>query len=86
MQSGIELQDAYDRAVWANPVTRAKELAKQAESQAQAILDKKKEEALKAKKASSTNVRNIKTNNQSSEPLGSWDDTMYEVLERLKNN
>ena len=86
LQSGIELQEAYDRAVWANPITREDKLLTIAEEKAQAILNKKKEEALKAKKATSTNVRNIKTNTQSSEPLGSWDDTMYEVLERLKNN
>ena len=86
LNSGIELQDAYDRAVWANPITRAKELAKQAEQQAQSILAKKKEEAEKAKKATSSNVRTIKTNSKSNEPMGSWEDTMRETLERLKNS
>ena len=82
LQSGLDLQAAYDRAVWANPITRAKELSKSAQQQTA----KKKEAARAAKRASSTNIRPLNTSKSSNQPTQSMDDTMNETLARIRSN
>ncbi len=77
---GFELKDAYDKAVWANPLTRQKELARVQTEQAQQLTEKRKQEAEKTRKAISGNVRSRDTGKAPTEPLGSMEDTMREVL------
>lgn len=81
IKTGMDLQAAYDKAVWANPATRAKEIAKQV----QADTERKRKEAEAAKKASSANVRASSRTRVSGDPIGSWDDTMNETLTAIKN-
>tara|TARA_R110000868_G_scaffold147763_1_gene369362 strand:+ start:3051 stop:4043 length:993 start_codon:yes stop_codon:yes gene_type:complete len=57
IQSGNDLKTAYDKAVWANPVTRAKEQARLFKESEAKLREKGSAEAAAAKKASSTNVR-----------------------------
>jgi hypothetical protein len=80
----LSLQDAYDQAVWLNPVTREKEKGKHA----QAELDKFKEnarlEALPKKKASTVNVKSRDTQRTPTEPLGTMDDTMKATLAKIR--
>ena len=85
LRTGAELPDAYEKAVWANPVTRAKEIARiQTDGEAKAK-EKKKEEAEAAKKATSANVRGRDTNRTPTEPLGTMEDTMKETLSKIKS-
>jgi hypothetical protein len=81
LKSGVSknLQEAYDKALWANPVTRSKELArveatKKTEADAAA-----KQKALKARSAMAANVRSSAKNASAAAPLGSMDDTLNEV-------
>jgi hypothetical protein len=61
IKAGKSLQEAYDTAVFANPVTRAKEIARiQTENNAK-LKEKKQLEAQKALKATSSNIRTIDT-------------------------
>jgi len=86
LQAGYDLNTAYEKAVWANPVTRAKEIAKTQQQNAQANAEKAKAEALRAKKASSTNIRQANGRGRApSQPSGSWEDTMNETLQRIKS-
>ena len=86
LQTGLDLKDAYDKAVWANPVTRAKEIAKATEAQNKQLEERKRAEAQAAKKAAGTNVKSARVNRQSEGvATGSWDDTMNEVMERIKS-
>jgi hypothetical protein len=74
------LADAYEKAIWANPVTRAKALAKQ---QAETAAKAKAEAAARAKAASAASsvVVRAKPNSASgTAPSGSMDDTMQEIL------
>jgi len=57
IQAGNDLKTAYDKAVWANPVTRAKEQARLLKESEAKLREKGSAEAAAAKKASSTNVR-----------------------------
>jgi len=81
----MTLQKAYETAVWTNPVTRAKEVEKQATA-AQA---KAKEEAEKKlagiKRATAANVQVQPKAGAATLPLGTMDDTMAATLASIKN-
>lgn len=82
---GMDLPQAYQKAVWANPVTREKLLEKETTLRLEAAKAKAKEEAQMAQKASRSNVRNRDTGKAPTEPLGSWDDTMRKVLDESRS-
>ena len=85
LNGGATLQDAYDKAVWANPITRAKELARvQTEHEAK-LKEKNGKEVAAAKKATVTNVRNRETAKApTGQKLGTMEDTMKETLAKIK--
>lgn len=72
------LQDAYDKAVWANPETRAKLLQKQEQDKAR----KQADEAAAARKAAGANVQRRGTPPAQAKP-GTMDDTIRQTLRRL---
>lgn len=81
----VTMEQAYESAVWANPVTRAKENARiktEAEALAKAEADKAAEAALKAR---STKVRGDPTERESPDLLGSMEDTMRGTLKNIKS-
>lgn len=78
INAGSTLQEAYEKAIWANPVTREKEIAR-LEQEKQEKLEKEKQEKLeKAKKAKSTNVKS----NTAKAPTGSKG-KMFDDLDEL---
>jgi hypothetical protein len=85
LKTGIDLQSAYEKAVWANPITRAKELSKSVAEQTKALSAKSQQQAKAAKKATSSNVRPLNSSKASNDPAQSWDDTMAETLAKIKN-
>lgn len=79
------LSDAYEKAVWANPVTRAKLMAKQqADAAAKAQADAAARAAA-AKRASGVVVRAKPSSASGTAPLGSMDDTMAETLAAIQS-
>jgi len=70
IKAGKDLQAAYDTAVYANPVTRTKEIARIQTENAAKLREKKLQEAEKAKKAISSNVRTIDTTRTPTEKKG----------------
>lgn len=81
----LTLEAAYERAIWGNPVTRAKEIARQdAEKQA-----KQREDAAKqvsgARRAVAANVQVQPKAGAATLPLGTMDDTMAETMASIKN-
>ncbi len=84
LKTGASLQDAYEKAVWANPVTRAKEIARvQTEHEAK-LKENARLAALPKKKAAGANVNSRETQRTPTEPLGSMDDTMRSTLADIK--
>lgn len=82
LRSGSEktIEEAYQKAIWLNPVTRQKEIARQAaETAAKAEADKAGKLAA-AKKATAANVRSKGQGGSAATPLGSMDDTLNEAL------
>lgn len=85
LKAGHDLQTAYDKALYANPVTRAKEIAKEQQKTAAERAEQQRKEAEAARKAASVNMRSAQRKGSSSEPMGSWDDTLAETLNNIKN-
>lgn len=81
---GLSLQDAYDKAVWANPVTREKQVQSRLQTEAEKAKERARLDALPKKKAAGVNVRQREMQRSPTEPLGSMEDTMRETLAKLK--
>lgn len=84
IQQGKSLQDAYDMAVWANPLTREK--LRQAAVQTE--LDKFKENArldsLPKKRAAGVNVKSGDSARTPAEPVGSLEETIRDAHRQIK--
>lgn len=85
------LKEAYDTAVWANPATRAKELARiDSEKQAQAKVAQDAAAAAaaaktaKARKATGVNVKSGQTPGTVALPKGSMDETLQAAYEAIQ--
>lgn len=79
------LQEAYEKAVWANPITRAKEQARlTAEAEAKAKAEAA-EKAKQARKAIGANVKSSAKVASGTAPLGSIDDTLSAALAAIKS-
>ena len=85
LNTGADLQSAYDKAVWANPVTRQKEIARLQEESEKQLREKARAEVAAARKASSTNVRDRDTTRGPTDPLGTMEDTMKETLHKIRD-
>lgn len=86
INAGHTLEKAYEKAVYANPVTRAKEIARlQTETEAN-LRAKAKQEAEKARNASRTNVNSRDTRRApTAQKAGGWEDTLTETLHDIKS-
>lgn len=85
IKSGASLTDAYERAVWANPVTRAKEQGRlQTEAEAK-FREKAKADAEAARKATAANMRGRDTRRPPTEAKGSMDDTLRETMSKIRD-
>lgn len=83
--SAKDLAEAYEKAVWANPTTRAKE---QARLTAEALANAQKAaqgKAQAAKKAVSANVKSSARPASGTAPAGSIDDTLNAALTDIKS-
>lgn len=86
IQAGHTLDKAYEKAVYANPVTRAKELARLKTEDEAALRAKAKQEADKARNASRSNVNSRDTTRKPTAPAGKrWEDTLDETMKEIKN-
>ena len=80
-----DLKGAYDKAIWANPITRAKEQARlTAEAEAKAKAEAA-ERAKQARKATGANVKSSAKAASGTAPLGSIDDTLNAALATIKS-
>lgn len=80
-----DLKDAYEKAIWANPITRAKEQARlTADAEAKAKAEAA-EKAKQARKATGANVKSSAKAASGTAPLGSIDDTLNAALANIKS-
>ena len=86
LSSGIaaDLQDAYDRAVYANPVTREKVLSSLSEQQKTANEAEKKARMDKTAKLTSADLEISQSPRNGTVPTGSIDDTLADTLKAIE--
>lgn len=85
IQAGHALDKAYEKAVYANPVTRAKELARLKTEDEAALRAKAKKEAETARNASRTNVNSRDTRRTPTAPTAKkWEDTLDATMAEIK--
>lgn len=79
------LEEAYDKALWANPATRAKELSRQTAEREAKQKREATERAAAAKRASSVVIRPQARRASGTAPTGSLDDTLRETLAEINS-
>jgi hypothetical protein len=79
LHSGLSLEESYDKAIWANPITRQKEIDRIEKEKADEIEKAKKEKVEKAKKAKSTNINSRDTNKTPTGPKGKMFDNLNDL-------
>lgn len=85
LKLGDSLQGAYEKAVWANPVTRAKEIARtQTETEAK-LKENARLQALPKKQAKSVNIGGREVQRAPTEPLGKMEDTLKTTLAGIRS-
>lgn len=80
----LSLEQAYERAVYANPVTREKELARLRQEAEEKTRTEAEAKAKAAEKARGTKVRGKEEERGSPDLVGSMEDTMRETLGKIK--
>lgn len=76
------LQDAYDRAIYANPTIRQLIFAEQEKTRAVSTLNATKEAAAKASKATGVQVK-TKTPATAGKSKGTWEDTVSDTIDAI---
>lgn len=89
LKTGIDLKSAYEKAIWANPVTRQKEIERINQETETARTKKAQEEAQKAKAATAANIRNRDTRRTPTETgratMRNLDDALRETQREIKS-
>ena len=88
LKTGIDLSSAYEKAVWANPVTRQKEIERINAEAESARTKKAQEEAVKAKAATAANIRNRDTQRTPTEPratMRNLDDALRDSMREIRS-
>jgi hypothetical protein len=88
LKGGATLEDAYEKAVWANPVTRQKEMSRVQTEQQAALKTKAIAEAEAKRKAASVNIRNRDSQRTPTGPratMNGLDSALRETMREIKS-
>lgn len=78
------LQEAYEQAIWTNPTTRAKEIARTTAEAATKTVTEGAAKIAQVRKATAANVTTRAKSGSAATPLGSLDDTLNDALAKIK--
>lgn len=78
------LQEAYDKAVWLNPTTRAKQIERETLARAAAARKEAEKKAAEVRRATAANVRAKPKSASAATPLGSMDESLEATLAAIK--
>ncbi len=85
LQGGSSLQEAYDLAVKKNPVTYQREIDRIKKEHEEFLKAQQAKQAKKAKETRSVNLKTRQTSEGPTEPLGTFRDTMKDVLRNIES-
>lgn len=80
-----DLQEAYDKAIYYNPTTRALEVQRLAAIEAEKAKKEAAEKVKAAREATAANVKATPKVGSGTAPVGSMEDTMKETLAKIKS-
>ena len=80
----MTLKQAYEKAIWANPLTRQKEMDRLQQERDQKAQDEAEKKAELARKAKAVNVKTRDTGRTPTAPKGSMFDTIDETYREIK--
>lgn len=81
----LSLKDAYDQAVWANPTTRAKEMARLSKETAETERKAREDAAKAAAKARVANLRGKPSERGTSAAKGGWEEELASTAAKIAN-
>jgi hypothetical protein len=81
----LSLEDAYEQAVWANPVTRTREQARLDKEREVTRVKEAEAAAAAAKRSKAPNVRGTETRRVPTAPPTSMDETLVETLAEINS-
>ncbi len=85
IKAGLPLQEAYERAVWANPVVREKQVQARLLTETEKARERARLDALPKGKAKSVNVNSRDTSRTPTEALGTMEDTAKKTLVSIRS-
>lgn len=87
LEKGVatNLQDAYERAIWASPAVRQREIDRLSAERAAAAKKEADEKLAKARAATSANVQTSAKSRSAAAPTGSMDDTLTATLAEIQS-
>jgi hypothetical protein len=85
LKTGLPLADAYEKAVWANPMTREKQLVERQTADLTKAKETARLNALPKAKAARTNVRSLESRRAPTESLGTLEDTIKTALAEARS-
>ena len=83
--AGMSLEDAYEKAVWANPITRQKEMNRINEEEGATKIEEARKKAEVLKKAKAPNVKSRDTKYSPTEKKGTMEDTLNAVMKDIRS-
>jgi len=84
LKTGLSLQESYDKAIWANPLTREQQLQARLTSETEKQKENARLAALPKAKATRNNVRSLDSRKAPTESLGSMEDTIKATLQEIR--
>lgn len=84
LKTGLPLQEAYEKAVWANPLTREKEVQARFLTESSKRKEVARLNALPKVRAAGANVRSLDSSRSPREPLGKMEDTIKSTLAEIR--
>lgn len=84
VKAGLPLQEAYDKAVWANQVTREKQVQARFLTETEKARERARLDALPKQKARGVNVNGKETRRTPTESLGNIEDTIRSTYKTIK--
>ncbi len=83
--AGFTLEDSYEKAVWANPITRQKEINRTNDENGATKLEEARKKADALKKAKAANVKSRDTKHSPTEKKGTMEDTLNAVMKEISS-
>lgn len=84
LKTGLPLQEAYERAVWANPLTREKEVQARLLTESSKRQETARLNALPKARAARANIRGVDSSRSPKEKLGNMEDTIKSTLAEIR--